>query len=523
MEKSVQNIVLKFLLLLVFTLPAGAQWDDDDIPITRDEMRSRAEKKYIRDFQNKTFRYFKDTIVEHDQVVKGNIVVVRGDLSIRGEVDGDILVIFGDVIVHDYSIVAGNVTSIGGHISQHENSIVSGNQIETAPRNVFRSAGYSFDDEYNEKYRMTYRDKYSTLPMGPLDENFLFRYNRVQGLFLGLEVPKSISGKENIVSLHGFAGYGIKEKKWRYQLGIDRYLFNQRDYRFELGIKFYDLADTRDEWLITPLENTLSSLFLHEDFQDFYRRKGFETHMSQNWTIFVKGSLIYRSDDYESLQKKTEWAIFGGNKKFRDNPFIDEGKMNSLIGELYFDTRNDHEFPSSGLYGKLSMEMSNSKINSDFLFNQYLLEYRQYFPISRGERIDVRLKLGSSEKNLPLQKLFELGGLSSLRGFEYKEFTGDRLILTNIEYHLSPSKFSRNIFFFDDLRLVLFTDIGTAWFSDDNSKWYKGFDHLKWNNLKNDIGFAITDWKGHFRINFAKRTDTGKDPLVITFRIAKPF
>ena len=90
------------------------------------------------------------------------------------------------------------------------------------------------------------------------------------------------------------------------------------------------------------------------------------------------------------------------------------------------------------------MEMSNSDLRSDFSFNQYVLELRHYLPISRNERLDLRFKAGSAEGTLPFQKLFELGGISTLRGFEYKEFVGDRLLLANIEYNLSPSIFSHD-------------------------------------------------------------------------------
>ncbi|MEE9117935.1 MAG: BamA/TamA family outer membrane protein, partial [Calditrichia bacterium] len=310
---------------------------------------------------------------------------------------------------------------------------------------------------------------------------------------------------------------------WRYQLGVDRYFFNQRVYRFEIGANMHDLTDTKDDWLITPLENSLASFLIHEDFQDYYRRQGFDVHISQNWTIYLKGTIAYRNDDYNSLNKNTDWALFGGKKKFRDNPAIEEGNMRSIYGEIYLDTRNSHESPRRGWYGKLSMEASNSGLNSDFDFNQYILELRHYLPLSRRERLDLRMKLGSSDGNLPAQKLFELGGISTLRGFPFKEFIGDRLLLVNVEYILSPSVFNRDFLFFDDIRLILFSDVGAAWFTSDNSKWTKGFGHLKFNDLKSDIGIALSNWDGTVRLNIAKRTDTNRNAMMMTFRIAKPF
>ncbi|MFC2088883.1 BamA/TamA family outer membrane protein, partial [Calditrichota bacterium] len=473
--------------------------------------------------------FYDDYTVHNYETVDGNIVVMRGDLIVRGEVEGDAVVIYGDIKIEERAEISGNITSIGGKIVQLESSVVRGNQIETSPRNVYKYTGYSNRDEYDQEeyyydsWHDSHRYQYSTLPIWPLDDQFLVRYNRVQGLFLGLELPKSIGGKSRIVTIHGFGGYGFEEQAWRYQVGIDRYFFDQKAYRFELGANFHDLTDTRDDWLITPLENTLASFLIHEDFQDYYRRQGYEVHISQNWSIYLKGTLAYRNDEYETLSKNADWALFGGKKKFRDNPAIEEGNMRSFYGEIYLDTRNNHETPRRGWYGKVSMEVSNSGLNSDFYFNQYIFELRHYLPLSRRERLDFRLKLGSSEGNLPFQKMYELGGISSLRGFQFKEFAGDRLILANFEYVLSPSVFSRDLFFFDDVRLILFSDVGSTWFSSDNSKWNKGFDHLKFNDLKSDLGIALSSWDGTVRLNIAKRTDTNKNPMMITFRIAKPF
>lgn len=528
MNKIFLKALFCLVLIIAFSISLFAQYNKyEDIPITQDEMVRRAEMKYVKNSSLETFRYYEDHVIHNYETVDGNITVVRGDLVVRGKIIGDVIVIYGDVIIETDAEVTGNITSIGGTIEQIESSVVKGNQIETSPKNVFRNTGYSqkynYDNDHYDSWQFTYQNQYSTLPLWPLEDQFILRYNRVQGLFLGLEFPKSIANKYNIITIHGFGGYGFEEKAWRYQIGLDRYFFNRTSYRFEIGASFYDLTDTRDDWIITPLENSLASFLIHEDFQDYYRRNGYEVHISQNLTIYLKGTLAYRNDRYNSVGKNVDWALFGGDKKFRINPAIDQGNMRSLYGELYLDTRNDHETPRRGWYGKLSVEKSNSDLNSDFSFNQYILELRHYIQISRNERLDLRFKAGSSEGELPIQKQYEIGGISTLRGFNYKEFRGDRLLLTNIEYNLSPSLFSRDFFLFDDIRLIFFSDIGSAWFSNDNSKFSKGFDILKLNTLKSDIGIGFSNWDGTVRLNIAKRTDTNKDPMAITFRIAKPF
>jgi hypothetical protein len=534
-------MILKYLSNSIFMLLVlGSSLFAQDYEMSKIEQKAKI--KYLTDDTKKEYRYRDDTSIESGDLIDGNVIVVKGHLSVYGTIEGDVLVLYGDIKVKENGLIKGNTTAVNGHIYQDKNSEIIGNQIETRAKNLLSRGereDYDYDDDYDDDYSYDYEyddddwewswskrhyGSYSTLPISDVDDSFILRYNRVQGLFLGLGIPKEIGGKYNFMTVHGFAGYGFEDKNWRYQLGLDRWLFNQREYRFELGAKVYDLTDSRDEWLISTTENTLSSLLLKDDYHDFYRRTGYEVHMSQNFTIFLQGRLAYRNDDYESEEKNAKWALLNSKDKFRANPPIDDGNMRSIYGEIYLDTRDNIELPKDGWFGLLSMETSSSGLNSDFSFNQYVLELRRYQHFGYKERVDIRMKIGSAEGDLPLQKRFQLGGVSSLRGFSYKAFEGDRLFLTNIEYNLNPRVFSTDFLFFDELNYVVFYDIGYAWNSaekDDN--WYEGFDQLALSNVKSDIGLALTFNNGEYRVSFAKRLDTGKKPFNVLFRLIKPF
>ena len=137
----------------------------------------------------------------------------------------------------------------------------------------------------------------------------------------------------------------------------------------------------------------------------------------------------------------------------------------------------------------------------------------------------MRLKLGTSEGTLPLQKRYQIGGLSTLRGFGYKAFQGDRMFLLNLEYNINPRIFSTDFLFFDELNYIVFYDIGDAWDSNPlkDDKWYEGFDKLSLTGLNSDLGLALTFNNGRYRVSVAKRLDSGKHPLNVMFRIVKPF
>ncbi len=532
-----------FILLLLIPLASFAQREDNDKNSNvSEDIEKRAHEKYISDKQKRDFRFENDTVIKSDSLMPGNVIVIDGDLTVRGEIRGDVLVIMGNVYIKSDAVINGNVTSINGSIFQNRASLVTGNQIETRARNLFTPKELHDEDKLEQlshlgNVQSRYNKSYSTLNLGRYDEEVVFRYNRVQGLFLGITFPKEIAGKYNYFTLHGFGGYGFEESAWRYQLGIDRWFFNQKKYRFEIGAKAYDLTDTKDNWLINPLENSLAALLIHEDFQDFYRRYGYELHASQNITIFFKGTLGYRNERFRSLEKNTDWAIFGGDKKFDENPPVTEGRNRSLFGELYLDSRDNRETPRDGWYAKLAVETSNSELNSDYSFNRYQFEIRRYQQIGRYERLDMRFKIGSAEGGLPLQKSYEIGGISTLRGYDYKAFSYmthedgsitplDRMLLANFEYNISPRILNTSLLFFDDVRYMMFFDAGAAWNRaqvSEEDAWNAGFNNLTWNDIKTDFGVALTSWSGKARLSIAKRLDTGIDPVRVTFRLSKPF
>ncbi len=525
-----------FFLALFLSL-ATAQKGDLQKLFSRKEIERRALQKYITQTDRKTVRHQEDFTVASGDTLHENLMLSDGDLTVYGVVNGDILVLFGDVRLKSGSVVNGNVTAVNGNIFQDKNSFVSGNQIETNVKNLFpaREFGKDYDediiDAYLGKYTRRYNKEYSSLTVGEKEQTILFRYNRVQGLFLGIHFPEPPLAPENKMVLHGFLGYGFADKKLRYKAAVEHGFFTTQKYRLELGAALYDKIESKDHWLITPTENTLAAFFLNDDYQDYYRRKGYELHLKQNLSPLARLGLAYRVDRYSSVRKVTDWALFKDKDRFGPNPPIDEGLMKSWYASFLLDSRDDVHTPHSGWYLKFSLESSAKKRHSDFSFNQYVFELRTYQRISAYERLDVRLKAATSVGTVPLQKRFRMGGISTLRAFPYRSIRvgktdGDRLVLANVEYNVHPSLFSTPFGLDEDVRYIIFFDAGTVWLRQDVSSkdaWNAGFSQLKWRQIKSDIGIAISNASGRFRINLAKRLDTNKKAYAVTLRLSKPF
>jgi len=57
-----------------------------------------------------------DVTVQAGEVVRGNLVVFRGDVDVIGTVTGDVLVLLGDVISHDGGLIGGSAVAVGGRV-----------------------------------------------------------------------------------------------------------------------------------------------------------------------------------------------------------------------------------------------------------------------------------------------------------------------------------------------------------------------------------------------------------------------
>ena len=454
-------------------------------------------------------KYIGDLTIEADEVVNGDVVVMQGDLIVMGTVNGNAVVSFGDAFVDSGGVINGDLVAWRGKISIDEHGIVAGEVVES------RLFDISLDDPSFRTKEELYEEEKEEEREYEADTDVRLGYNKVDGFFLGLTIPKSLGHRIlPKITFHGFGGYSFSNDRWQYSAEIDKWLFE--DNILEFGIESHKLTDTEDNWIIQNEENSLASFFLHEDFRDYFYRTGFGAHIGQDIGSFLKLKVKYLIDDYDGTENNTNWALFGGSKDFSPNfgfmgegTTIDEGNMRSVIASGALKLFN------GDLHLTGTAEKAGGDLSGDFEFSRYIFEARGYFNLGSCEGLDFRLKLGSSEDDLPLQKYFTLGGISTLRGFSHKEFYGKQMALLNLEYRIFSGERPSHLWFLKLFQVRLFADMGST-----HPDIFDGFDL---DYYKTDVGIAFMTKSGDARLNIARRTDTGEDPWVVTFRIEHPF
>ena len=369
---------------------------------------------------------------------------------------------------------------------------------------------------------------------GDWDDNiadFDIRYNRVEGVYAGIKAERDrlIDRYPEKTFVYGSAGYAFAAKEFEYRAGIEKGFFEP--FRFALGAEYHRVADTPDKWFLSEFENSIAAWLLKEDFHDFYFREGASAYVSQGFGRHLAAELRYNVEEWSAMKKNTNWSLFGGKKRFRDNPAMDEGEIRSVSGSLVLDTRDSRKHPLQGWLVTLEGEHAGDEMESDFTYDRFIADVRRYQPLGVEDGFSLRIRAGSSKGLLPWQRSFHLGGIGSLRAYPYKSLPAgplapgvNRMLLGQLEYRLGPNSLPEGLMgFLDYFHLILFCDSGWIGQAPAEKEFYEGFGGIDVSDFSTDVGIALTNADEDFRVELARRTDTGKKPFVIAMRLEKTF
>ena len=369
-------------------------------------------------------------------------------------------------------------------------------------------------------------------------------FNRVEGFSPNLGVkyqpqPEAKDGFAAGLSLYGDLGYGFKnekKKRPRWNLGVQKNFATPN--RLTFGAEYFNKVETNDRWIVSEFENSLAGIFQHEDFMDFYGRKGGRGFLDYGLAEVHTLRLEVSQHRYESLRRNTNWSLFGRDKTYPLNPRANRntvygiGEGDELAVKLIgaFDWRDNPVFPNLGWL----IEGYFERTSNDFSTNGLFLTVKRYQPTLNDQKLVARFMYGSRSGSFAHQHLLSLGGLSSLRGYREKEFIGNRLLFANVNYVIGQRAFGgllqklpliNKLPFWQLISLGAFTETGYAWFADplDPDRGLLDFGQFDLQDLRSDVGFSLLVTEGILRVDFAKRTDRSRDDWRVTFRILDKF
>jgi hypothetical protein len=465
--------------------------------LTKQDVSTRSR----RGTERNRFESFQQLSIPTGDFVRGNVLCIGDELLVEGEVNGNVVSLFGDVKLLSSAVCQRDVLAIGGSIHKHRIAQINGM--------------YQSTDDWRQvkarNHRKSREDK-SAVSLGLGAD-----YNRVNGLSIMPEI--SFQSEEKFMPKFNFMyGYGFASKRSVYRLGIEQKIFDYN--QTKIGGSVYRLTKTEDEWISRDDENCLYALLAREDFRDYYGAEGGNVYAEQNIGFAHTFRLEY---SYEALSwlpaHKGLWSLFGGDKRFRQNfSSVDERRRDAAVNaydnneallkaSYVLNTVEDErgEMARAGWVGGIHYEHSSSRLGSDFAFDRFIIELRRYQPLTYMQNFNVRLMYGGANGNLPLHRLFYLGGIRTLRGYDIKQYYGSRLAMANCEYVVDFPRTS--------VGLALLFDIGkTGWDSDFLSK----------GEWRGDVGIGVRfdDW---LRLELTRQINGDTDKLQLSALIGSSF
>jgi hypothetical protein len=274
----------------------------------------------------------------------------------------------------------------------------------------------------------------------------IFRYNRVQGAYLGIGLRDDLSP---LVQWTAKIGYSFADKRLSGELLLKKGIDEAQHLTLEASL--YRRLTRRDNpYIVTSNGITPMALLFKNDYGDYFYSNGAEAAAEIGFgqlkfirrDIFARPRVFrvfVRSEYQQSAPTQTNFAVFGG--KFRDNQLIIDGMMRTVGAEIRWDYHPQRRISTFGF--NIHAEISNPQIlPSDFSFETYHASLQLRTPTLPLWLLDIRFSGGYSRGNVPPQRFFSLessatyvAAESVFRGMNVKEFYGDSYAAIAMEHN----------------------------------------------------------------------------------------
>jgi hypothetical protein len=370
----------------------------------------------------------------------GNLAILGGDLTLAGTVEGDLVVVNGDLRVIGGAAIGGDLVAVGGGVENLAGARVGGAIIT-----------------HGGEYRYEVRDgrfRHLAPPRFGLGRtpraqgsDFLITtgksYNRVEGMPIAFG-PRLRTAGSNPLRLQALgiyrteSGLTLDPDRMGYYVRADQYVGGRRNYR--VGATLHSLVEPIEEWQLSDLESGLATFLFHRDSRDHYERTGWS--LFANWEPLDLPYLIHLEGRWEKHGLRapgSPWSLFRNAEPWRPQPVVAGGRLGSVAAMAEYDTRSPVANPASGwlLRGRLEQALHVDLVYPEVLgtdagdpapsplqapsygrFLTGLIDLRSYNRVDVDSRLNFRLVAGGSPRGAPLppQRQHALGGEGALPG-----------------------------------------------------------------------------------------------------------
>lgn len=355
------------------------------------------------------------------------------------------------------AMAEGRAPALAAGEEGHDDMDVANDLLDGRTRIYTGRIGHALDRASAYGWPGQHLDYWPFLENGVYRVAHSVRYNRVEGLVIGISHSPLTWTSRDRARIFGRVGYATALDDIRYEVGAETRLGERGDLiDVKIGGSYHQDTDTRDLWKSNWTENSLAAIFFKNDFFDYWETEGYQLYASARLTPLAQVSVAYRSDEYRTLAQNTTWSLFGGDD-FQTNPAIVEGDMESVVVAVEGGRLHALKWRPRGLAFRAEAEFGEG-LGGDFDFSRFVGDVRGYARLSSETGASIRLRGGTTSGSIPFQKAFSIGGNGSVRAYPQNAFVGDRMALLNAEVEFYDA--SIGSWDLDDTTLFGFFDAG---------------------------------------------------------------
>ncbi len=399
-------------------------------------------------------------MISQGETITGPVLIIAGALDIQdgGTLSGDVWIVDGRLVITGGGQIDGGVMLVNSRAYRSRESVITGD-IQR-----YRCSCSLDVERYEENKAVVFVEKKDpraltikpTFGMGDgnrVDFDLwwvgLERKNeRVKKPYTRFEARLLIPWKNNNRGLLGF--------------DID-VAVPVHGHQADLLLRGFKKTTTNDNWQLSLAENGWITWLAANDYPDYYERQGGTIGLAwRPWRFWEFTGLASFQRDVSLITRETESIIYP-DRRFRNNPPIDQGERLAVTGNAVYDTRYDDYRPSNAWRGELWLEKGIADGPGEFSYTAFTVDLRRYNEIEPWLHWDFRGRLFSSFDEIPAQVTQSLNGYGGVRGLDDIPFSvrrGDRLALLSSEVRLALPELPVFNWIFNRWDLVAFGDLG---------------------------------------------------------------
>lgn len=447
-------------------------------------------------------RFYSDITIDSSEIWLDNIRILGGALKVHGTVEGQIILIGGDVHIFSSAVVNGKIIAIGGNVQTDEGAQINGKIVETGIDQglIYRETGSDSAESGKKNFES------STFPSFPREdwlhpEPKVLEYNRNEGLRFSPLHWKRNRDNDSMISWIFSLGYRFGSDEFIGRFTLETAVLKHRPALLFASV--FKTSRTDDEFRLPERENSWAGFLARHDFYDRWNESGLEAGFGLDFSrLKVKGKFV-RSTQSEISVHENLWSVTNGSRNLRTNPTMTKTDTEYWEGEVVFRTKS-HSPLATGLIILSKMEIIT--ISNDTAINDPVLHMLHMatgiYKITEKIILRNRVMVGMGSESLQDFRRFGIGGLGSVSAHGYKALKGTHMAQWNSELFYT---FQHNEPW---LLVKLFYDAGSAYLSTGLMNFEPISDN---NNLLQSagIGFGFgTMSEFDLGLNFAKPLDS---------------